>query len=314
MIVIERFDTVRPTSGDGLSAILQRSKDRAKRKYDEVSLQPCSTPAPRTINIQKLMETQEEKKARKALAKILKRERKQALISIDVDTVDHTTVPLEEEEDAYDHDVLEEPIPMQKFVKTESPDTLDTEESQNKEDSIRKKDRASKSIEVVSQPLAPLSSTTPTSTVVTSSGVNAPWIPQAFILRERMTVQQSCLTWGVRGELAEALSKDGVVDFFPVQIAVIPILLRQSLHQPFAPSRDIIVSAPTGSGKTLAYALPIVQSLLDHTSPTPTIDQRDRRRLQALIILPSRELVSQVIYLFFYPLKKTFFFQVISIL
>jgi ATP-dependent RNA helicase DDX51/DBP6 len=46
---------------------------------------------------------------------------------------------------------------------------------------------------------------------------------------------------------------------------------------------DICVSAPTGSGKTLAYLLPIVDGLRD------SLDTR----LRAIIVVPTRELVSQ---------------------
>ena len=44
------------------------------------------------------------------------------------------------------------------------------------------------------------------------------------------------------------------------------------------------MSAPTGSGKTLAYVLPIVE----------TLSERVVTRLRALIVLPTRDLVTQV--------------------
>lgn len=53
---------------------------------------------------------------------------------------------------------------------------------------------------------------------------------------------------------------------------------------PFSPPRDLCVSAPTGSGKTLAYSIPIVTLL----------KERIVIRLRALIVLPTRDLVSQV--------------------
>ena len=80
----------------------------------------------------------------------------------------------------------------------------------------------------------------------------------------------------------------GVSEWFAVQISVIPCLLAQpqsrSLYRPFAPPRDLCVSAPTGSGKTLAYTVPIVEVLRT----------RQIVRLRALIVLPTRDLVSQV--------------------
>lgn len=53
---------------------------------------------------------------------------------------------------------------------------------------------------------------------------------------------------------------------------------------PFSPPRDLCVSAPTGSGKTLAYSIPIVTLL----------KERIVIRLRALVVLPTRDLVSQV--------------------
>ena len=76
---------------------------------------------------------------------------------------------------------------------------------------------------------------------------------------------------------------------FPVQSNVIPYILSQNCKDSIfgkaglQPS-DICVSAPTGSGKTLAYAVPIVQ-VIHHCL---------FRRLQALVVLPSKDLASQV--------------------
>ncbi|KAI0087292.1 P-loop containing nucleoside triphosphate hydrolase protein [Irpex rosettiformis] len=80
----------------------------------------------------------------------------------------------------------------------------------------------------------------------------------------------------------------GIQELFAVQTAVIPFLLsdktQHSLYLPHAPPRDLCVSAPTGSGKTLAYVVPIVEIL---TTRVVT-------RLRALIVLPTRDLVTQV--------------------
>lgn len=75
--------------------------------------------------------------------------------------------------------------------------------------------------------------------------------------------------------------------WFPVQNAVIPRLLmsRQLYpHASHAKPGDVCVSAPTGSGKTLAYVVPVVEIL----RPRVVV------RLRALVILPTRDLVSQV--------------------
>jgi ATP-dependent RNA helicase DbpA len=62
----------------------------------------------------------------------------------------------------------------------------------------------------------------------------------------------------------------------PIQAACIPVLLA---------GRDVIGQSQTGSGKTFAYGLPLLQSL--------NADTRDRR-LQALVLCPTRELATQV--------------------
>src|SRR5436305_7977407 len=60
----------------------------------------------------------------------------------------------------------------------------------------------------------------------------------------------------------------------PIQVGAIPPLLD---------GRDLIGQAKTGSGKTLAFAIPLVERL------DPNL-----RRVQALVLLPTRELALQV--------------------
>ncbi|KAG6809971.1 hypothetical protein H0H92_013842 [Tricholoma furcatifolium] len=81
----------------------------------------------------------------------------------------------------------------------------------------------------------------------------------------------------------------GITELFAVQTRLLPFLLPQdpfqrALYQPYKPPRDVCVSAPTGSGKTLAYVLPIIEIL----------STRIVTRLRALIVLPTRDLVTQV--------------------
>lgn len=103
------------------------------------------------------------------------------------------------------------------------------------------------------------------------------------------TSTESIHTFGVRfkieRKLIENIGNLGFVDFFPVQYAVIPHLIRNNTHACVHP-RDICVSSPTGSGKTVAYVLPILNYLMQKPQPI--------KRLRALILLPSRELASQV--------------------
>ena len=89
--------------------------------------------------------------------------------------------------------------------------------------------------------------------------------------------------------IIKKLQQHDINHLFPVQSAVIPAILSQMETNScfgiggYQPS-DICVSAPTGSGKTLAYVLPIVQSLL----------RRVVCHLRALVILPTKDLASQV--------------------
>ncbi|MCJ1409743.1 ATP-dependent RNA helicase ddx51 [Ptychographa xylographoides] len=76
------------------------------------------------------------------------------------------------------------------------------------------------------------------------------------------------------------LSSKGFYNTFAIQTGVLPLLLPG----PNQYDGDLCISAATGSGKTLAYILPMVESL--RGKPTT--------RLRGLIVVPTRELVSQV--------------------
>ena len=67
----------------------------------------------------------------------------------------------------------------------------------------------------------------------------------------------------------------------PVQTAVLPLLLNIPLQQ----RSDLCIAAATGSGKTFAYLLPILQDLRN----------RVEIRLRAVIVVPTRALVKQVV-------------------
>ncbi|MDQ2715719.1 MAG: DEAD/DEAH box helicase [Chloroflexota bacterium] len=60
----------------------------------------------------------------------------------------------------------------------------------------------------------------------------------------------------------------------PIQLGAIPVLLA---------GKDLVGQSATGSGKTLAYGLPLVERLA-----------RDKRVVQALVLVPTRELAIQV--------------------
>lgn len=70
------------------------------------------------------------------------------------------------------------------------------------------------------------------------------------------------------------LASMGITEPTPVQEEAIPALLAGS---------DLVGQSPTGSGKTLAYGIPLVERLA-----------KDKRAVQALILVPTRELAVQV--------------------
>ena len=119
--------------------------------------------------------------------------------------------------------------------------------------------------------------------------------------RKSIPLQEASDAWNLNAQLVTNLTKEGVESLFPVQTAVIPVLLRNNSSACIQP-RDMCVTAPTGSGKTISYVLPILQYLISSlqarcsesaglTAASPT---QCNRRLVALILLPSRELAQQV--------------------
>ena len=78
----------------------------------------------------------------------------------------------------------------------------------------------------------------------------------------------------LRAATRSALLRLSITSPTPIQEQVIPLLLA---------GRDLIGQARTGSGKTLAYAVPMVERC------DPSV-----RRVQALVLVPTRELAIQV--------------------
>jgi ATP-dependent RNA helicase DeaD len=71
-----------------------------------------------------------------------------------------------------------------------------------------------------------------------------------------------------------ALAQMNISEPTPIQSEAIPALMA---------GRDLLGQSATGSGKTLAYSLPLVERL-----------SRERRGVQALVLVPTRELAMQV--------------------
>ncbi|MFF5263190.1 DEAD/DEAH box helicase [Actinomadura viridis] len=74
--------------------------------------------------------------------------------------------------------------------------------------------------------------------------------------------------------MTDALAAEGIVDAFPIQELALPIALG---------GHDIIGQARTGTGKTLAFGVALLQRIT-----------HGRRRPQALVVAPTRELALQV--------------------
>lgn len=103
-----------------------------------------------------------------------------------------------------------------------------------------------------------------------------------------MPIEQAAKGWKLAPFLFDNLKRDGFDHFFPIQALAIPDVIS-SERNAHVRAQDICVTAPTGSGKTLSYVLPILNSLAAKSGP---------RRLRALVVLPSRDLATQVYSVF----------------
>lgn len=83
---------------------------------------------------------------------------------------------------------------------------------------------------------------------------------------------------GLSPELVRAVGDMGFAAPTPIQQLTVPAVLRGA---------DVLGSAQTGTGKTAAYALPLLQLLQVGASDGP-------RRVRVLVLVPTRELASQV--------------------
>ena len=84
---------------------------------------------------------------------------------------------------------------------------------------------------------------------------------------------------GLTPPLAQAAQRQGFAQPTPVQAQVVPAILQ---------GQDVLATSATGSGKTAAYVLPLVQRLAS-SAPSP-----GKRPLRALLLVPTRELATQV--------------------
>jgi ATP-dependent RNA helicase RhlE len=87
---------------------------------------------------------------------------------------------------------------------------------------------------------------------------------------------------GLRPELLEAVKALGYAAPTPIQEKSLPESMQ---------GKDVIGSAMTGSGKTMAFVLPLLQKLLDDRAADP---HKGGARVRALVLVPTRELATQV--------------------
>ncbi|MFQ6170896.1 DEAD/DEAH box helicase [Oryzobacter sp. R7] len=84
---------------------------------------------------------------------------------------------------------------------------------------------------------------------------------------------------GVPTSLVEVLAAGGITTPTPIQTATLPDSLA---------GRDVLGRGRTGSGKTVAFVLPLLSRLAASRTP------RTARRPRALVLAPTRELVTQI--------------------
>jgi len=108
---------------------------------------------------------------------------------------------------------------------------------------------------------------------------------------------------GLSAELLRATDKQGYQEATPIQQQAIPLILE---------GRDLLAGAQTGTGKTAGFTLPLLQRL-QNSEP-----QGHKRRVRALILVPTRELAAQVAesvrdYGRYLPFSSTVIFGGVSI-
>src|SRR5690349_15241752 len=88
-------------------------------------------------------------------------------------------------------------------------------------------------------------------------------------------MQESFPALGVSARVVRALERRGITAPFAVQQLVLPDALA---------GVDVLAASPTGSGKTLAFGIPLVERIAGASG-----------RPAALVLVPTRELASQVV-------------------
>ncbi|KAL9115601.1 MAG: hypothetical protein Q9187_007246, partial [Circinaria calcarea] len=104
------------------------------------------------------------------------------------------------------------------------------------------------------------------------------WLGKPMVIPSSRTIHFKELN--LSPSIKASLEVKGYNDAFAIQCAIIPMLLQGPKYH----IGDLCVSAATGSGKTLGYTLPMAEALRD----------KPITQLRGLIVVPTRELVTQV--------------------
>lgn len=105
------------------------------------------------------------------------------------------------------------------------------------------------------------------------------------LLDPEITFASLAVAVGLDVRLRKAVARMGHVRPTLVQSKCLPLALSSG--------RDLMVRAKTGSGKTLAYCLPVLQKILSKKSGDH-VNSSQNNNTQAVILVPTRELCSQV--------------------
>ncbi len=89
-------------------------------------------------------------------------------------------------------------------------------------------------------------------------------------------MSENFLQLGLRSEIIEGIESMGIHTPTPIQSQSIPVILEK---------KDVLGIAQTGTGKTAAFLLPMIQNITA---------KENRKKISALIIVPTRELATQI--------------------
>src|SRR5471030_3467339 len=111
---------------------------------------------------------------------------------------------------------------------------------------------------VAAAPISPLAEPIAAAPAESTAAVVTTGAPVAAVVPET-AAEVRFADFGLSPLILRALTEQGYVHPTPIQAQAIPVLLQ---------GRDVMGAAQTGTGKTAGFALPIIQLLLAHASPS----------------------------------------------